>query len=122
MTYKKKLPENLNCPLRLTLKIVEPKWKLCLLKQLRDGKSYRPCEIHRLISEAPPRVIDIRLRELVEEGFIAKTVYPELPPRSEYSITPQGLSLMPIVDMMVEWGIENFEKYIHRYRPEHDCC
>lgn len=115
MNYVKKIPENLNCPLRLTMKLIEPKWKLCILHQLRDGKSYRPSEIHRLIPEAPPRVIDIRLRELVQDGLMAKTVYPELPPRSEYYVTELGLSLMPVIDKMMEWGIKNYERYIHRF-------
>ena len=122
MVYVKKLPHNINCPLRLAMKVIEPKWKLCILQNLSDGQSYRPSEIHRLIKEAPSRVLDIRLHELVQEGFVEKTVYPELPPRSEYSITALGLSLMPIIESLREWGVEHYDDFIHYYVPPEESC
>ena len=54
--------------------------------------------------EAAPRVIDIQLKEMVEDGLVVKTIFPELPPRSEYRVTPLGESLLPIIDAMMQWG------------------
>lgn len=75
----------------------------------------RPSELHKALPEATPRVLDIQLKELVEDGLVKKAIYPELPPRSEYSITSLGLTLIPIIDAMLEWGRKNkdlFEKNI----------
>ncbi len=51
-----------------------------------------------------PRVLDIQLKEMVEDGLVDKTIFPELPPRSEYKITALGASLLPIIDSMLRWG------------------
>ena len=104
MAYEKKIPVDLDCPLRLTMSLIDSKWKSCILDELRSNLHLRPSEIHRLLPEATPRVLDIQLKELVDDGLVAKTVYPELPPRSEYTITPLGQSLIPIIDAMLKWG------------------
>ncbi len=113
MAYEKKIPVDLDCPLRLTMSLIESKWKSCILDELRSGAPMRPSEIHKSLPEAVPRVLDIQLKELVEDGLVAKTIFPELPPRSEYRITDLGRSLLPIIDAMLRWGeahIEFFEK------------
>ena len=91
-------------PLRLTMSLIESKWKSCILDELRDGLPMRPSEVHRSMPEAAPRVIDIQLKEMVEDGLVVKTIFPELPPRSEYRVTPLGESLLPIIDAMMQWG------------------
>ena len=101
--YERKIPVDLDCPLRLTLSLLGSKWKSCILDELRHGP-LRPSGLHRLFPEAAPRVLDLQLKELVADGLVAKTIYPELPPRSEYAITPLGLSLLPIIDAMLAWG------------------
>lgn len=115
MAYEKKIPVDLDCPLRLTMSLIESKWKSCILDELRDGRAQRPSEIHKCLPEATPRVLDIQLREMVEDGLVVKTIYPELPPRSEYRITDLGLSLIPIIDMMLKWGEEHFEVFEKKY-------
>ncbi|MDE6711768.1 MAG: helix-turn-helix transcriptional regulator, partial [Alistipes sp.] len=62
---------------------------------------------HKALPEAAPRVLDLQLRELSEDGLVAKTIFAELPPRSEYAITPLGRSLLPIIDAMIAWGEKN---------------
>lgn len=86
MAYEKKIPVDLDCPLRLTMSLIESKWKSCILDELRSGEAMRPSEIHKCLPEAAPRVLDIQLKEMVEDGLVVKTIYPELPPRSEYRI------------------------------------
>ncbi len=101
--YERKIPVDFSCPLRLTMSMIDSKWKSCILDELRHA-SMRPSELHRALPEAAPRVLDLQLRELVDDGLVVKTIYPELPPRSEYSITELGRSLLPIIDAMIEWG------------------
>ena len=118
MAYEKKIPVDLDCPLRLTMSLIESKWKSCILDELRSGNPMRPSEIHKCLSEAAPRVLDIQLKELVEDGLVNKTIYPELPPRSEYVITPLGLSLIPIIDSMLKWGEDHFEIFEKKYSKQ----
>ena len=75
----------------------------------------RPSEIHKRLPEAASRVLDIQLKEMVEDGLVVKTIYPELPPRSEYKITELGLTLIPIIDAMLKWGEEHMELFEKKY-------
>lgn len=115
MAYERKIPVDLDCPLRLTMSLIESKWKSCLLDELRDGQEKRPSELHRCLPEAAPRVLDIQLKEMAEDGLVSKTVFPELPPRSAYRITPLGRSLLPIIDSMLTWGEEHMEVFERKY-------
>lgn len=112
--YERKIPVDLSCPLRLTMSLIDSKWKSCILDELRD-KSMRPSELHKALPEATPRVLDIQLKELVDDGLVTKTIYPELPPRSVYSITELGNSLLPILDAMITWGETNHEVFKRKY-------
>jgi len=75
----------------------------------------RPSEIHKCLPEAASRVLDIQLKEMVEDGLIVKTIFPELPPRSEYQITELGKSLLPIIDSMLKWGEEHYDLFEKKY-------
>ncbi len=112
--YERKIPVDLSCPLRLTMSLIDSKWKSCILDELRNT-SMRPSELHKALPEATPRVLDIQLKELVDDGLVMKTIYPELPPRSEYSITDLGRSLIPILDAMIAWGETNHEVFKKKY-------
>lgn len=112
--YKRKIPVDLSCPLRLTMSLIDSKWKSCILDELRYN-SLRPSELHKALPEATPRVLDLQLKELVEDGLVAKTIYPKLPPRSEYSVTELGMTLMPIIDAMLEWGRAHEDLFMKKY-------
>lgn len=112
--YERKIPVDLGCPLRLTMSLMDSKWKSCILDELRH-QSLRPSELHKLLPEAAPRVLDLQLKELVEDGLVSKTIFPELPPRSEYSITELGKTLIPIIDAMIDWGNKNTELFEKKY-------
>lgn len=116
MAYQKKIPIDLDCPLRLTMSLIESKWKSCIIDELRDGNPLRPSEIHKRLPEAVPRVLDIQLKEMVEDGLVEKNIYPELPPRSEYKITELGLSLLPIIDSMLRWGRDHIDLFEKKYK------
>lgn len=98
------------------MSLIESKWKSCILDELRDGSPKRPSDIHKLLPEAAPRVLDIQLKEMVTDGLVDKKIYPELPPRSEYKITVLGQSLLPIIDSMLEWGKNHMELFERKYK------
>lgn len=112
--YERKTSVDLDCPLRLTMSLIGSKWKSCILDELRH-RPLRPSELHRIFPEATPRVLDLQLKELVEDGLVAKTIYPELPPRSEYAITELGMTLIPIIAAMIEWGNRNTALFEKKY-------
>ncbi len=112
--YERKIPVDLDCPLRLTMSLIDSKWKSCLIDELRHG-SLRPSELHRRLPEATPRVLDLQLKELVEDGLVAKTIHAELPPRSEYALTELGRSLIPIIDAMIDWGTAHADLFEPKY-------
>lgn len=116
MAYVRKIPVDLDCPLRLTMSLIESKWKSCILDELRSGQAMRPSEIHKQLPEAPPRVLDIQLKEMMEDGLVVKTIYPELPPRSEYRITQLGQSLLPIINAMLRWGEEHMSLFEEKFK------
>ncbi|WP_295992843.1 helix-turn-helix domain-containing protein [uncultured Alistipes sp.] len=112
--YERKIPVDMSCPLRLTMSLIDSKWKSCILDELRD-RALRPSELHKALPEATPRVLDLQLKELVEDGLATKTIFPELPPRSKYAITELGRSLLPILDAMIEWGEKNAAVFERKY-------
>ena len=116
MAYQKKIPVDLDCPLRLTMSLIESKWKSCILDELRDKLPLRPSDIHKRLPEAAPRVLDIQLKEMVTDGLVEKTIFAELPPRSEYKITELGLSLLPIIDSMLTWGQQHMDLFEKKYK------
>lgn len=76
MVYEKKIPVDLDCPLRLTMSLFDSKGKSCVLDELRSGEPLRPREIHRRLPEATPRVVDMQMKEMAEDGLLEKYVYP----------------------------------------------
>lgn len=97
------------CPVTVTLKVIGGKWKLPLLWYLGDAKR-RYSELQRLIGGITPKMLAQQLRELEHDGIIARTVYPVVPPKVEYSLTAYGKSLQPILESMGDWG----EKHLKR--------
>lgn len=112
--YERKIPVDLSCPLRLTMSLIDSKWKSCILDELRHAPM-RPSELHKTLPEAAPRVLDMQLKELVEDGLVQRTIFPELPPRSVYSITELGMTLIPLIDAMLEWGTLNQALFERKY-------
>jgi DNA-binding HxlR family transcriptional regulator len=101
--YERKLPQILNCGLDLVAAILYGKWKIRLLYFIHEGHK-RPGELQRKIPEATLRVLNMQLKELEKHGIISKKVFPQLPPKVEYALTDFGETLMPVINMLGEWG------------------
>jgi len=84
------------------------KWKCLLLWHLNEGvKRYK--ELERIVPGVSQKMLTQQLKELEKDGLVIRTVYPEIPPRVEYKLTPLGESAFPILEMMHSWCINNFE-------------
>lgn len=106
--YVKKIPDTLECGIEVAMKVLGGKWKPCILDAI-NREYRRPSEMHRFITSASPRVINMQLRELEEYGMVYKKVYDELPLKVEYYLTDLGQSILPIIDAMDAWGTERRE-------------
>ena len=96
------------CPVEVAVSAVGGTWKLTVIKHLLEG-TRRFNELGRLVPLANTKTLTRQLRELEEDGLVLRTVYLEVPPRVEYSLTDLGRSLQPIVEAMNEWG-KDFER------------
>lgn len=103
MTHKKnqELPA---CPVETTLLLIENKWQVLILRDLLMKGTLRFKELQRSIGSISQKVLTSNLRTMEESGLIHREVYAEVPPRVEYSLTPLGLSLKPVLDAMQAWG------------------
>lgn len=106
---KRKIPLNLNCGLDLTAEVLFGKWKMRLLYFIHEGHQ-RPSELQKKIPEASKRVLTAQLKELVEHELVERFIYPEVPPKVEYSLTDFGKTLIPIIKAFGEWGDEHEDK------------
>jgi DNA-binding HxlR family transcriptional regulator len=104
--YQKKLERTLDCGAVLTMQVLHGKWKSTLLHFIARGVQ-RPSDLQRAIASATRRVLNIQLNELEQHGLIGKTIYPQLPPKVEYYLTPLGESLLAVVDTLEQWGNEH---------------
>jgi DNA-binding HxlR family transcriptional regulator len=89
--------------LRSALELIGPKWTLQIIQVLLAGPR-RFTEIERALGDANPKVITVRLRELVASGLVARTYHAEVPPRVEYALTDRGRALRQVIDALTRWG------------------
>lgn len=101
-TVKKELPA---CPVETTLMLIGDKWKVLILRDLLPGTK-RFGELKKSIGNVSQKVLTSQLRDMESNGLVNRKVYPEVPPRVEYSLTELGRSLKPILDAMWDWGEE----------------
>ena len=102
MTYATKL----SCPIQRTIALIGDKWKILVLCTLMEGTK-RFGELQRAMDGITPKVLTRQLRDLERDGLIARQVYPQVPPRVDYSLTPLGRSLMPILEQLHTWAVDN---------------
>ena len=104
-TAAKELPA---CPVETTLTLISDQWKVLILRDLIPGTK-RFGELKKSIGNVSQKVLTAQLRQMEDSGLLTRTVYPEVPPRVEYTLTDLGRSLKPILDAMWTWG-ENYKQ------------
>ena len=97
------------CPVEITLMLISDRWKVLIIRDLLDGTK-RFGEIKKSVGNVSQKVLTANLRSMENSGLLTRKVYPEVPPRVEYTLTTTGYSLKPILDAMVEWGTEYKKK------------
>lgn len=105
----RKIPLNLTCGLDLAGEVLFGKWKIRLLWFINEGHK-RPSELQRKIPDASRRVLNIQLKELEEHDLVSKIIYPVVPPKVEYSLTDFGMTLIPVISALGNWGDENEDR------------
>jgi DNA-binding HxlR family transcriptional regulator len=91
------------CPVKVTLDVIGGRWKTLTLFHL-CGRTRRFNELRRLMPGVTQRMLSATLRELERDGVVRREVFAEVPPRVEYSLTPLGESLGPVLEAMAAWG------------------
>lgn len=99
---QKELPA---CPVEVTLQLIGDRWKVLILRELLEGTK-RFGELKKSVGNISQKVLTQNLRGMEEAGLLTRKVYPEVPPRVEYSLTDTGYSLKLVLDSMLAWGME----------------
>lgn len=102
---------NFGCPVEACLEVIGGKWKCVILFHLLAGTK-RFNELMRLIPGVTQRMLTRQLRELEDDRIIARTIYPEVPPRVEYSLTEHGRTLEETLRTLQQWGMQHLDRII----------
>ena len=102
--YKKKLEEDIRCPLEYGLAIFGGKWKSRIICVLAANEKLRYSQLRKEMYNITDAVLASTLKDLVEDGIVARKSYDEIPPRVEYSLTEKGKSVVPILQSICQWS------------------
>src|SRR5436190_1393235 len=95
-----------NCPVTATMAVIGGKWKILVLYLIYSDIN-RFGKMGMVLKDISKQMLTTQLRELENDGIIERKIYPEIPPRVEYFFTEKGKSLLPIIELMKEWGNEH---------------
>lgn len=104
-----KIIDTENCPVRQVLDRVGDKWSTLVIIILGEKGVLRFNELSASIGDISQKMLTVTLRNLVEDGLASRKMYPEIPPRVEYELTPLGQSLLPLIQQLNAWAEENIE-------------
>lgn len=99
----------LTCEVETTLKVIGGRWKVLIIRELMAGVK-RFGELQRALPGITQKMLTQQLREMEDDGIIHREIYAQIPPKVEYSLTPLGVSLQPILYAMHEWGVQHFSQ------------
>ena len=105
----KKRAMGFHCTVEVTMAVLGGKYKAIIIWHLNATGIMRYNEIQKAIPQATAKMLSQQLKELESDGIINRILYPVVPPKTEYSLTEQGKSLVPIVNAMSDWGHEYFK-------------
>jgi DNA-binding HxlR family transcriptional regulator len=101
--------EKYSCPVEAAIDIIGGKWKPWIIWCLRDNV-LRFSELQKELPGVSPKILTKQLRELEGDGIILRRVYPEIPPKVEYSLTASGRTVIPVVEALCDWGKDYLDK------------
>lgn len=104
---EKKFRDTKNCPVRTVLDRFGDKWSILILLILGEREKMRFNELNKEIMDVSQKMLTVTLRTLEADGLVKRTIYPEVPPRVEYEITAMGKTLVPHINTLSGWAIEN---------------
>ena len=99
------------CPVETAIEIIGGRWKVLILQELFGG-TRRFSELHRALSGVSHRTLTQQLRELESHGIVRRKVHRQVPPKVEYSLTPVGETLQPVIAVMHEWAEGYTKKHV----------
>ena len=109
------------CPVRNVIARFGNKWALLVILILSENKVLRFSELKTMIPDVSSRMLSSTLRTLEADGLVSRKVYPEVPPKVEYSLTETGLSLVPFIVQLTEWAQKHM-KSIVKHREEFEAA
>lgn len=108
--YENRISSLTDTPFGYTLSMIGGKWRLVILYWLVEYETIRFNELQRKIGTITYKTLSTELKALETNGLIVRKEYPQIPPKVEYSLSDKGRSLLPIMESMCQWGIENSGK------------
>lgn len=108
--------EYLSCPIRQVISRFGDKWSLLVLYSLHTSETgvLRFNELRRQMTDCSQKMLSQTLKNLEHNNLVSRKVYPEVPPRVEYALTPTGQSLMPAIRQLIDWALEHFDDVVAR--------
>ena len=103
----KDLPKN---PVEVTIRMMNCKWKILIVRGLLEGTK-RFGELKKSVTGITQKVLSAKLKELEQDGILTRKIYPQTPPKVEYTLTDVGYSLHTVLEAMKEWG-KDYKKYL----------
>lgn len=108
------LDENFpTCPIRNVLSRIGDKWSILILYTLNQKPATRFKELHRCIPDISQKMLTSTLKTLEADGLILRKAFPVVPPRVEYSLSHRGETLMPIIQELIDWALQNMKKIVN---------
>lgn len=106
------------CPVRQILSKISDKWSMLVIFILENNGTMRFNSLQKAIPDISQKVLTSTLRNLENDGYIIRTIYPEVPPRVEYSLTERALTLLPHLNALIDWANNNLAAILNE-RKEH---
>ncbi|MDE6165141.1 MAG: helix-turn-helix transcriptional regulator [Muribaculaceae bacterium] len=107
------------CPIRNVVARFGDKWSLLVLLVINDKETVRFNELARMIPDISTRMLSGTLKTLEADGLISRKVYPQVPPKVEYTLTDTGKSLIPLINQLTEWALKNMKR-VMKHRADYD--
>ena len=105
--FKGKVKNIQDTPFGYTLSVIGGKWKMVIIYLLAENQSVRFNELKRQIGAITYKMLSSQLKELEADGMVKRVEYPQVPPKVEYSLTEKAKTLLPVLEGLCEWGVNN---------------